>query len=1052
MALIDWFASNRVAANLLMLLVVLAGLLCLPTLRQESFPNVPLDVVSIAVRYPGAAPDEVEESVCVPIEETISGVEGVKRVRSRAREGLGNVTAELTRGADRRRVVEDIKTRVGALDTLPIDSRPPVIEELFDNNVLLAVAVYGDVEEQVLREMAERVRDELLDLPEVARAELAGSRRYEVSVELPELELRRHGLRFDEVVSAVRASSLDLPGGHLDTPSAEISLRARGRADDREDFERLVLLTHPDGTRLLLGDVARVVDGFAETDERVTFDGRPAVLVQVLERESRQILAVSRAVGRWLEGARAELPRGVELAIWNDEALPLESRRDLLLRNGAEGLVLVSLLLALLLPARLAFWVCAGIPVAFLGAVAGMSLFDTSINMMSLFAFIVALGLVVDDAIIVGERVAHYQESRSDSPLACAVRGAREVAVPVLIAVLTTALFVAPALVAPTFIGKMARSIPVVVIGCLIFSLVESLLVLPAHLSGGAGAAGGAAAAPRWRALGGARAAAAQALKRLECGIFAPALDVALRWPLLVASVACVALMLSLATVAGGWLRFSFLPEVETDIVSAELVMPQGTPAAVTGAHLQRIENAALRATRDEAGDSILRHVLTAVASEPDEHDDWRQGSDEGNVGRVRLQLVPGEQRSLSSIEVERRWRREVGPVPGALALRFVGSDIGSDPAIDLLLAGRDRAQLARAAGALRRQLAAYPGIREIDDSLTLGKRELELHVHPEAEALGLSLGEVARQVRQGFHGEQAQRIQRGRSDVAVMVRYPAEERRSIANLEATRIRAPSGADLPFAAVASVSERRGYAATERESGRRTVNVRADVDPAVADPKDVTAHLEHEVLPALLAEYPGVSVRAAGKGRDESEMLGSLARWWGFALVVAYALMAAPLRSYVQPLLILLAVPFGFVGAVVGHLAFGLELSAFSIIGLVALTGVVINDALVLSDALRRRLEARWGERGRVVSQAGLVPALREAAMSRFRPILLTSLTTFIGLLPLLFERSAQAMWLKPMAATLAVGVLFATPVTLLLLPAAHVILSRARTRLREDPI
>jgi multidrug efflux pump subunit AcrB len=1031
-ALIGWFASNRVAANLLMWLVVLGGLFAVPTLRQETYPNVALDFIAISVVYPGAAPDEVESAICVRIEEAIHGVDGIARIFSRASEGYGAVWAQLEVATDARRVLDDITTRIDTLDTLPEDAERPAIEELIDDSVLLGVVVHGDVDDAILRSVGERVREEISSLPEVSRAELVGLPPYEVAIEIAEADLRRHDLRFDDVARAVRGSSVDLPGGSLKTAGGEILMRAQGRAYRGPDFERLVLLSRVDGTRLHLGEVARVVDGFAESDERVRFDGQPAAVVRLLTSEKENVLEISGAVRAYAESVRSTLPEGVRLAVWRDQSREFESRRNLLLRNGAQGLVLILIVLGLFQRLHVAFWVSAGIPIAFLGSMIALSLVGISINMMSLFAFIVALGLIVDDAIVVGENVARHQAAGRDS-LSASIAGATEVAKPVTVAVLTSVMFMIPALALPTVAGKIAKSLAVVTIACLVFSLVEALWILPSHLARRSPVSGGS---------GGRRGALARVQQALDARVegfirrrYLPLLARVLRWPALTVSLASVALMLSVAALTGGWVRYAFFPRIEDNYVTAHLVLPEGTPPATVASAAEKIEREALLLGRElDAGrapgsPSIFEHVLVAIGDPPDRHDDSKGGGDGPNQVRVIIQLVSGEQRVLTSLEVEERWRDRVGSIPGAESLHFYGTDFANEAPIDVSIAGADRAILARAAAALKAQLAAMPGVRGISDSLHGGKQELVLRIRPEAEARGLTLAGLVQQIRQGFHGEEVQRVQRGRDDVGVVVRYPPEERRSLRDLEDAWIRVPGGAELPFAAVASAELGEGFSAIERRDRKSNVNVRAHVDKSVTSAAAVMTELEARALPRILDEYPGLVYAKDGQSRDETELATRLYRDWALALFAAYGVMAVALRSHRQALLVLTAVPFGLVGAVVGHALLGLEFSAFSMIGLVALTGVVVNDALVLIDRanLRHAEGASWHE------------ALADAGATRFRAILLTSLTTFFGLLPLLFERSAQAAWLKPMAVTLSFGVLLATGITLVLVPACSVI-------------
>jgi multidrug efflux pump subunit AcrB len=1039
MRFLDAFVTNPIAANLLLVLIVAAGLLSLPSIRQETYPRSSLDVVTVTVTYPGTSPDEIEESICVRIEEAIDGVHGISRLRSTAQEGFAIVTAELAVGSDHSRILEEIRTRIDALDTMPAEAGRPIVEELIDQDVLLSIAVYGRVSERTLRRVGEQVRDDIAALPEVPRAELVSVRPYELTLEVSEMDLRRHGITFDDVVWAVRASSLDLPGGSLETRAGEILLRVKGQARRGPEFEDLVLLTSADGTRLRLGDVARVVDGFADVGDRARFDGKPAAIVRVMQRESEDHLAVSSAVRAWLPEAQKRMPRGVELAIWNDVSLQLRSSRDILLRSAAQGLVLVALILALFLRLRTAFWVTAGIPVAFLGALIVIGVADVSINMMSLFAFIVAIGLVVDDAIVIGESIARHQE-RAEDRLRASIEGMRAVALPVVTAVFTTVLFLAPVLWLPTPAGKLARALPIVVIACLVFSLIESLFVLPAHLAHRSPRSPGSdrPSAPRaLQVLDRLQLRFAAGVERFTDGVFLPVFDRALRWPGIPLALGAVALMLSVAVVAGGRVGFRFFPETETDWVTAEIVLSAGTHEEKTWAALVHIEKQArvLRAQIDgtdhQGPSGVFDHVLSAVGDIPDDVDPATfVGGDAGNIGRVRLDLAPASRRTISSLDLEERWRALVGTISGAESLTFQGAEFAENPSIDIQLFGPDYAELERAGEAVKRHLVTYSGVREISDSMRGGKQELRLRLKPEGEASGLRLSELARQLRQGFHGEEVQRVQRGRAEVAVVVRYPARERRSLGDLDGMWIRTSGGRTVPLRAIATLEQGRGYTTLQRRDRRRVLNVRADLDPSLADLDAILADLTESALSRILADYSGVRFRLDGEKREQGEFLAELFRSFALALIAAYALLAVTLRSYVAPLLILLALPFGFVGALVGHVLFDMELSAFSMIGMLALSGVVINDALLLVESAQRK-------RAQGVS---LNDAFRESVRTRFRPILLTSLTTFFGLLPLLLEPSAQAAWLKPMGVSIGVGVVFATAITLLLVPAACVTL------------
>jgi multidrug efflux pump subunit AcrB len=1028
---IGWFVRNPVAANLLMWLIVAAGLVTAPSLRQEIFPEIKMGMIAVTVVYPGATPEEVEEAVCIRVEEAIHDLEGVKRVTATAREGLGTVAAELVYGADVREVLDEIKARVHALDNLPEEAERPLVVDLESFKNVINVAVAGQVGEHALKELGETIRDEISELPGVSHVELANTRPYEVSIEVPEGALRRHGLSFDGVVSAVRRASLDLSGGNLETAAGEILLRTQAQARRGHEFEELVLLTRPDGTRLHLGDVANVVDGFADTHDSARFDAAPAVLVEVFRSGDERVLDIVASVQRYVEKRRESLPEAVSLTIWRDESVPLRARRDLMLENGAYGLALVLLVLSLFLRPRIAFWVAMGIPISFLGAIALMPAVDVSVNVITLVAFIVALGLVVDDAIVIGDAISS-REDTDGCGVKTAIRAARSVAVPVAVAALTTMVMLIPVL----FLGGVVQQghpLPKIVIACLLFSLIEALLVLPAHLAHPGGR--------RLRFFAcGLRQRVSRGLVAFVERVYRPALAVALDHRGTTLAVAFAVFALGNGLVVGGWIPLTFIPEAEGDYVSAALSMPEGTPAAVVERHARHLEETAERLRQEldarqvAPGRSVYRHVFTSLGSQPEKRRQsffepltWNSYTGP-HLAEVQVGLVAREDREISTGEVANRWRALVGEIPDAVELTFPIALYSTGQRLNVQLASNDPAALESAAEALRTTLGRYAGVRDVASSARRGKRELRLEIRPEAQGVGLAAADLARQVRQGFHGAEAQRARRGRDDVPVVVRYPKDERRSFADLDDMAIRTPAGAEMPLWAVARARLARSPAVIQRADRKRTVRVTAGVDSEVANENEIVASLEASVLPRILADHPGVTYSLEGHQREQAEFIETLQRGFGLALVAVFALLAIPLRSYSQPIFILLAVPFGWIGAVLGHGLFGLDISMFTLIGVVGVTGVVVNDSLVLLYAIN-------AERG---SGRPLRIAVERACLARFRPILLTTLTTFLGLTPILLERSTYAQDLKPMAISLAFGELISTAVILLLVPAAYV--------------
>lgn len=1030
---IAWFAENKVVANLLMVSIVAAGMLSLSNIKLEVFPEFSADMVSVSVVHLGASPEEVEEGVCVKIEEAIQDLEGIKRIKSTASEGVGTVTIEVVAGYDTRKVLDDVKSRVDGISTFPAETEKPVIQEVLNRRQVINVAISGKTGEKSLKRIGERVRDEIGDLKEVSQVELSVARPYEISIEVSEATLQRYQLTFDEVANAVRRSSLDLPGGSVKTKSGEISLRTKGQAYVGAEFEDIVLRSFPDGTRLKLRDVATVIDGFAETDQSARFDGEPSVLVQVFRVGDENVLVLAEAVRKYVTRTAPTLPEGVKLTTWQDDSLVLNDRLSLLLRNGRAGFFLVFLALALFLRFKLAWWVVVGMIISFFGAFWMMPQFDVSINLLSLFAFILVLGIVVDDAIVIGENIYTNME-RGKTGLQGAIAGTQEVAKPVIFAVLTTCAAFSPLLNIPGNMGKFMKVIPIIVLSVLLFSLLESLLILPAHLSHLklANKSSG------WRLgrwLNSVQDRFSGWMVTFTNTTYRQVLDLALHWRYSTIAIGVGILIITIAFTASGWVKFTFMPQVEADNVVAFLSMPEGTPAEVTAEAIKKIEAKALQLQEEFSSQNkpVIQHVLATIGAQPFR---LRQrmgppigGASASHLGEVNLQLASAEVREVTSLELAKKWRELTGVIPDAEELSFSSSLFSAGEAINIQLSGADYNELQFATEDLKTRLAQYPGVFDITDTYRSGKQEIKLKLKNEAESLGLTLSGLARQVRQAFYGEEAQRIQRGRDDIRVMVRYPESERKSLADLENMRIRV-AGSEVPFSAAAEIVQGRGFSSINRTDRKRTISVTADVDLGVANSNEIVANITNSYMPELLAKYPSVSYSLEGEQSEQQEALGGLARGSLFALLMIYILLAIPFHSYSQPLIVMSAIPFGVVGAIWGHIFLGMNLTFLSMFGLVALTGVVVNDSLVMVDFVNRARAAG----------ARLTDAIREAGVARFRPIILTSLTTFLGLTPLLLEKSLQAQFLIPMAVSLAFGVLFATLITLILVPVLYYVL------------
>lgn len=1036
--LFAWFARNHVAANLLMMSLLVGGLVTALIMTVEIFPEIDPRVIVVSVPYPGSTPDEVEESINRRVEEAVTGIEGVKKVTSVAAEGAGTVTAELEDNVNDREVLDDIKSAVDKIQNFPPEDADE--EEVIDASAtqpVITIAIYGDTSERTLRELAFRMRDDLTALDGISIANVEGVRDYEIGVEVSETSLRKFNLTFREVAEAVRQFSINLPGGTIRSEAGEILLRTDHQAYDQNDFERIILRTNGDGTVLRLSDVATINDGFEAVDELSIFNGKPAAFVDVLQVGDQQVLDIEEKVKAYVRDLA--LPTGVQATTWANAADILRSRIDLLVRNGLMGLVLVFGVLVLFLNLKLAFWTTMGIPISFMGAFIFIAAAGGTINMISLFAFIVVLGIVVDDAIIVGESI-YTKREQGMAPMRAAVEGLQEVITPVTIGILTTVIAFIPMFFTSGFLGQVLGIIPLVVVSVLLMSLVEACFILPAHLSNvKANGMDGALPFVQSKLRNG--------LQRLIDNIYLPTLRRALKAPFVVVAIAVCIMTLTFGAMSGGHIKSIFFPSIDADDIAAKLRMPNGTPASETEQIVKHMM-AMAEQTRTEFDEklaaelgSVFLNMSANVGSTPFSGRGGPGGAQESSsgshFGEVKIELMAGEVRPFSAKEIESRWRELVGDIPGAQLTYFSNIfDAGED--INVELAHADFEQLLYATERLKDHLSEYAGVVEIRDSFELGKPELQLELTNEGLASGLTLNNLARQVRQAFYGEEAQRVQRGRDDIEVLVRYSEQERRNLASIYDMRVRLTNGEEVPFRTVAVAKEARGYSTINRSNRQRIVSVTAKVVADIANANEINAQLKNNVLPALTSELPGLSYNFEGAEKERKESFGSLLKALAVAMLGIFALLAVQLRSYTQPIIIMSVIPLGFVGAVLGHKLLGYPVSFFSFFGIVALSGVVINDSLILLDMINRlRLQGKE-----------LMDAVIAACKRRFRPIMFTTLTTCAGLAPIISEKSLQAQFLIPMAISLAAGVAFATMITLVLVPSLYVIRSRTGAWLR----
>jgi len=1029
--IIDWFTRNGVAANLLLVFIVLIGLRALfHKIPLEVFPDFELDRISISVPYRGATPKEVEEAVVIRIEEAIQDLQGIKEIISLANENSASISIEVEKGTEVRNLLDDIKNRVDAISTFPGEVEEPIISQVQSQGNVISVVVSGDMAERELRRLGERVRENIVNLPGITQASLKAVRPYEISIEVSEKTLREHGFTFDQLTRAIRSSSLDIPAGTIKTKGGEILLRTKGQAYSKEDFEKIVLLTRTDGSRLTLGDVTQIIDGFEETPLYARFNGKRAIFIDVSRVGDQNAIKLAKTVKDYLSDLQTTMPPGVELTYWRDASRIVKGRLKTLTSSAMTGGFLVFLVLALFLRFTLAVWVCVGIPVSFLGAIALMPALGVTINIISLFAFILVMGVVVDDAIVVGENIYTHLQHREDAFYA-ATEGTKQVAIPVIFGVLTTMMAFLPLGMVEGIRGKIFLQIPMIVIPVLFFSLVESQLILPSHLKHLKIRSNDKPSKNPFLRL---QKKVSQGLVRFINRVYMPLLDRALRRRILTLSVFMTTLIVFIAIVKTGHMTFVYFPRVESEHAKAELVMPAGIPIEVTAQGVRRLEEEAEKLREKyidpETGRSVIENILAVVGRPAFGR---RGGSNRGksHLGGVSFEITPPEKRTLkvTSNQLLDEWRKAIGVIPGAKDLNFRAEIGHGGHPIDIQLNGPDFNDLILVSEKIKKRLREYPGIFDITDSFDEGKQEIQLSIKPEAEHLGLTLSDLARQVRQAFFGEEAQRIQRDRDDVRVMVRYPKAERRSIANLESMYIRTSDGSEVPFINVAEIKTGRGFSSIRRVDRARTLNVNADADKRKIDVGGIREDLAIFVQ-EVIKDYLDVSFTFVGEAREQRESFGSLQTGLLMVLFGIYAMLAVPFRSYLQPLIVMSVIPFGLVGAILGHMIMGKSLSIMSVFGMLALIGVVVNDSLVLVDWVNQR--RREG--------IPLMEAVHQAGGARFRAILLTSLTTFCGLMPLIFEKSTQAQFLIPMAISLGFGILFATFITLILVPINYLLL------------
>jgi len=1012
---IAWMARNSIAANLLMIILLGGGTWTAITMQKEVDPPFELDIVEVSVAYPGAAPAEVEQGILLPIEEAARGVQGIKEITSTANEGSGRVRFELVAGVDRIKAYQDIDQAVAQIRTFPDDAEEPEVRLQERQRDVMEIGLYGDADIWTLRQIAEQVREQLLNQPEITQVQVDNALEYVTHVEIPHDRLREYGLTLGEVATIIEQSARDVPAGAVDTAGGEILLRMDERKEWAEEIGNIVVVSADTGAPVRLGDIATITDGFEETGFHGKFNRQPSVEIGIYRVGTQSPLEVAAAVEKVIAELESTLPPGIEYRIDSNRAEDFRDRLMLLLENGALAVIIIVLLLSCFLEYRLAFWIMMGMTIAFVGSITLLPVMDVSINMISMFGFLVALGIVVDDAIVVGENVYEFRERGMDS-IPAAIKGAQDIAWPVTFSILTNIVAFLPVMFLPGVTGNYWYPLPAVVIVVLLFSLGEALFVLPAHL--------GHVHKRKRSKIGESLHAWQRTFARKTStwinNQYEPFLDRCLRHRYVTLTASVVILMVTAGYAASDHMGMILMPELAADEIEAGITLPAGT-------------------TRSQAA-RVADEVTEATHRMFEEHDLWQQA--EGIKTNVRGQTFidveivmrpPGE-RSMTTGEVIRLWRDEIGDIQGVDQIIFEAErgPGGWQDDISIDLSHADIEVLASASEALFQRIEEFEATQNVSDNYQTGKSQLNVKLLPEGRALGLTSMDVGRQVRDAFFGALALRHLRGTNEVEVRVKLPESEREDLRYLENFVIRTPEGVEVPLMDVVAVTTGESFQSIDRRDGRRVITVSTDVEPEGAINR-VLRVIRAEILPQLRADFPGLTWSFEGNEAEIRESTASLWGSFGLALGVIYALLAIAFRSYIQPLIVMMAIPFGIVGAVLGHILLGYDLSLVSLMGLVAVSGVVVNGALIMVHyANKKRAEMSAFE------------AIRYAGVRRFRPIVLTTLTTFGGLTPIILETSPQAFHLIPMAVSLGFGIVFATSIMLVLVPCLYLMLEDIR--------
>ena len=1039
-----WMATNSVAANVFVVVLLLGGIFFARTMKQEIFPEFDLDLIVVNIPYPGADPQEVEQGVILAVEESLRSLEGIDTITSTARESMAIIVAEVSSGFNAKKLLFDAESAIGRIASFPDNIEDPVVFLGSNRKRVISLLIYGDHDEHSLRAMGDRVHNDLVNDPRITFVEMKGIANPEISIEIPHAQLRKYGLTLDKIAATVRQASIDVPSGSFASPTGEVLVRTKKQHQNSDEFKDIVLVSKQDGTQVSVRDLGIVVDGFEDSDMEAHYNGQRVVLLDVFRVGDQTPVEVSDAVKDYIVKNQANLPEGMYFDTWLDLSQYYRDRVALLKTNGLIGLILVLIIIGLFLEIKLAFWITLGIPISFIGAFLFLPMFDVSINMISMFAFIIVLGMVVDDAVVVGEAIYRRRQEGLNHQDA-AVSGVREVAMPVSFSIATTIIAFSPLLFVPGPAGQFFRNIPIVVIIVLALSLLESLFILPAHLAHKTILGKIVSRFVRSEKTTKKPTNTLGQLSALQCRfskgvetfvnkIYSPLLIKTMmsRYLTLAVGIACFFCIIGL--VVGNHIRFRFLPEIDADYVIVNVELPHGTPAAQTKEVIATIESVGRKILKDYSLDisemGVFRQLGTQNTLQSGDPMGSQISGNYSHIGEVTVAFDNATREKITPTELSHRWRETLETMIDTTPISFVyQTGISSGKALDFSLKHHDQNVLKQVSVLLVEKLKTYNGIKDIDNGFEKGKDQIDFKLTAEAQSQGIIASDLANQLRSYFYGVESFRQQQGRYETRVYVRLPKNERQSEHALGQLLIRTPQGGEMPLLQAATMVRGESYTELRHIDGQRVISVSADVDRGVASETVIAENIMTTVAPELMQQFPGLLVQQGSRKEKENKSLSNLGNGFVIAMIVMVGLLTIAFRSYTQWILVMSIIPFSFIGAVVGHLIMGFSLSLMSLLGMVALSGIIINDSLILIIAINEQRKAGKSARDAVLFGSKL----------RFRPIILTSLTTFLGLMPMILEQSVQAKFLIPMAISLGFGILFGTLILLILVPAVYLI-------------